>query len=102
MKDLGYNTHLVGKWHVGCYKEALFPTNRGFDTFFGYSYGNLGYFDGLHATGVSIYSGAVFICYLLGSTQQIKIKSLIMHRSHYEELCTIHVYMFQKLNRKPL
>lgn len=50
LKDLGYNTHLVGKWHVGCYKEALYPTNRGFDTFFGYTYGNLGYFDGVHAT----------------------------------------------------
>ena len=35
MRQLGYATHLVGKWDVGHAVEAYWPTRRGFDTFFG-------------------------------------------------------------------
>ena len=31
----GYRTHAVGKWDVGSYARALWPTRRGFDSFFG-------------------------------------------------------------------
>jgi len=35
MKDQGYATGYVGKWHLG-YKPDLKPTKRGFDEFFGF------------------------------------------------------------------
>lgn len=35
-KKLGYNTHLIGKWHLGHCNEKYLPTSRGFDTFYGY------------------------------------------------------------------
>lgn len=50
-KDLGYSTHLVGKWHVGFSSPAYLPTNRGFDNFFGYLNGCLDYYDGTHYSG---------------------------------------------------
>ncbi|XP_018562425.1 arylsulfatase B-like [Anoplophora glabripennis] len=45
LKQLGYRTHMVGKWHLGFAYERVTPTGRGFDTHFGYWNGYVGYFD---------------------------------------------------------
>lgn len=45
LKDLGYSTHLLGKWHVGYYAPRYTPTRRGFDTYFGYYNGYIQYFN---------------------------------------------------------
>ncbi|KAL1421918.1 hypothetical protein MTO96_022627 [Rhipicephalus appendiculatus] len=44
LKDIGYETHLVGKWDIGYYKSDLTPTCRGFDSFYGYYNGEESYY----------------------------------------------------------
>ncbi|XP_041472305.1 arylsulfatase I-like [Lytechinus variegatus] len=41
LSEIGYRTHMVGKWHLGFFKESLTPSHRGFETFYGF-YGGMG------------------------------------------------------------
>ncbi|XP_059059474.1 arylsulfatase J [Achroia grisella] len=45
LKELGYKTHLIGKWHLGSYKKEYLPYNRGFDTHTGFSTGKIDMYD---------------------------------------------------------
>uniref|UniRef100_A0A914CBD4 Sulfatase N-terminal domain-containing protein n=1 Tax=Acrobeloides nanus TaxID=290746 RepID=A0A914CBD4_9BILA len=55
LKPLGYNTYLIGKWHLGYCKRDFLPTARGFDSFYGYYGPQEGYFN--HSA--SVYNRAI-------------------------------------------
>ena len=43
MKEAGYSTHHVGKWHLGLTRAWQYPTSRGFDTSLGFMGGGVDY-----------------------------------------------------------
>jgi arylsulfatase A-like enzyme len=44
LKDAGYRTALVGKWHLGHGDRAMWPMQRGFDDFYGALVGEIDHF----------------------------------------------------------
>ena len=41
----GYQTHMIGKWHLGHYQSKYLPHKRGFDEFYGYLSDQLWYYN---------------------------------------------------------
>jgi arylsulfatase A-like enzyme len=44
LKDVGYQTAMVGKWHLGHADKKFWPQNRGFEHFYGNLVGEVDYF----------------------------------------------------------
>jgi len=40
LSEIGYQTKMIGKWHLGHAHEKFMPTSHGFDSFFGIEYSN--------------------------------------------------------------
>lgn len=57
----GYSTHLVGKWHLGHGDDAFWPTEHGFDTFYGHTGGCVDFFTCNYANRPDWYRGKTLV-----------------------------------------
>ncbi|XP_066300736.1 arylsulfatase B-like isoform X1 [Branchiostoma lanceolatum] len=61
LKKLGYATHMIGKWHLGSCKWEYTPTERGFDSFYGYHHGAQDYYTHKSARGLDFWDGKTLV-----------------------------------------
>ena len=57
----GYQTAMIGKWHLGHTIEPLVPTSRGFDHFFGHLNTQIDYYDYTVAKGYDLQENGVSV-----------------------------------------
>ena len=51
LADQGYQSFMVGKWHLGHHRRAMLPNQRGFEHFYGSLTGGIGYWNKVHGGG---------------------------------------------------
>ncbi|MCC9598927.1 sulfatase-like hydrolase/transferase [Stieleria sp. JC731] len=61
LQQSGYQTHLVGKWHLGHGQSKFWPTEHGFDTFFGHTGGCVDFFTCHYANRPDWYRGKTLV-----------------------------------------
>eukprot|EP01060_Flectonema_neradi_P021719 TRINITY_DN295_c0_g1_i6.p1 TRINITY_DN295_c0_g1~~TRINITY_DN295_c0_g1_i6.p1 ORF type:complete len:711 (+),score=156.58 TRINITY_DN295_c0_g1_i6:68-2200(+) len=82
LRDAGYRTHLLGKWHLGLCHEKYTPTFRGFDTFMGILLGAGKHYD--HTRG---FNGVEYHDLRNGSTTN-EMASIVQSTEYSTELYT--------------
>jgi len=51
-KELGYQTHMIGKWHLGLTETSAWPINKGFDSHYGFLGGWIDFYTHVFAGGL--------------------------------------------------
>ena len=61
MKSAGYQTYMVGKWHLGFSTLQHCPKQRGFDSVYGYWNGFVDYWTKFYGTSLDLHNGPTLV-----------------------------------------
>jgi arylsulfatase A-like enzyme len=103
LKDAGYATGLVGKWHLGADPE-FHPLNRGFGEFFGFLWGKHSYVDWNSDTTNPILRGfdpVVETTYLTEAFTREAVSFIARHRGGPFFLCVAYNAVHEPLEPPP-
>ena len=93
LQSQGYRTHLVGKWHLGHGDERFWPTEHGFDTFFGHTGGCVDFFTCRYGNQPDWYRGKELVKTTRYATEVItrEAVSLVQANARSNEPWYLHV-----------
>eukprot|EP00639_Heterosigma_akashiwo_P018079 CAMPEP_0206387272 /NCGR_PEP_ID=MMETSP0294-20121207/16496_1 /ASSEMBLY_ACC=CAM_ASM_000327 /TAXON_ID=39354 /ORGANISM="Heterosigma akashiwo, Strain CCMP2393" /LENGTH=447 /DNA_ID=CAMNT_0053838591 /DNA_START=65 /DNA_END=1405 /DNA_ORIENTATION=- len=113
LKEEGYATHMIGKWHLGFAAEALTPLARGFESFLGMFYGKGYYYQHDMPYGQPGAGGHFYDFHRDGAAmpEAVGVYSTELYEARLEELLAEHaegdgrplfLYYAQQLVHSPL
>ncbi|XP_064628891.1 arylsulfatase J-like [Lineus longissimus] len=96
LRDLGYATHAVGKWHLGHCNWNYTATHRGFDSFFGYRFATEDYYTHLERGFYELWENdePFFDKNKTYSTDLFAERALGIINAHVEEKSPKPLYMY--------
>ena len=98
LKDLGYSTHMVGKWHLGFCNEAYLPTNRGFDTMYGFYQGGQNHYNHIPIGSSPPYSYGYDFRY----NEEVDKEALGKYSAHLSSERAVKIIKEQEKSEKPM
>jgi arylsulfatase A-like enzyme len=90
MKRLGYATGMVGKWHLGN-RDGYYPTDRGFDEFYGFLGGAHSYLDAKADTKNAILRGKEIVGQITYTTEDFAREACDFIDRHHEHPFFLYV-----------
>jgi arylsulfatase A-like enzyme len=104
LKSAGYRNYIVGKWHLGQSAKSLYPTNRGFDYFYGYMSGVETYWTKEHNGYTDLFENTDFVTdpdeldedYHSGFLYQAKVEEVI--ENHAKDYADTPMFLYYAMH----
>lgn len=89
----GYRTALIGKWHLGHGQDEFWPTEHGFDTFFGHTGGCVDFFSLHYGTTPDWYRGRELVAPGMYATDAITQEAIRFLTSQSDDEAPFYLHV---------